>query len=256
MTNLAVIAYDVLYPEEKDKYLFIIKYSGKFTAYNASVQYAPYNMTYTFKLSAKWKEVSHDIVIGLIQHLILKLKKHKRKTLNIELYESFLKNISEYVSKTNVDPYLKLIYDQINIEYFNGMMGECNIKWGEFSTRTLGHYSFGSDMITISTVFKDLPPEEMKYLESVVYHEMLHKKYKFDSGYTRNRYHTTVFNNEEKKFKDFANIDKQMPYFIRAKIRKKRFTEVDAPVTERAKEFSGPKSKFRNVFVNRFFKWD
>ena len=81
-------AYKGLFNKELDK-KSKLKYSRAFKGYNANVKY---NQGYMeFRLSYNWKEVSDEIKIGLIQSLLNKVYKTNIKTVNIDLYDIFLK---------------------------------------------------------------------------------------------------------------------------------------------------------------------
>jgi hypothetical protein len=221
-------AFIALYPHiDVSNYTFKIKYSRKFSAYNANVKYFSGAKTYAFNLSYLWRGVSSDIVIGLIQYLMIKalrLKPVTKNTMNIELYNSFLKNVHKYQEKKSVDPELSVIFNRLNEKYFNGMLDGCNLVWGQRSVRTLGHYAYGSDTITMSSIFRGLSPSDQEYsmLEYVLYHEMLHKKHKFSSKGGRHLHHSRAFRLDEAKFENAAQLEKDLDVFV-SKARFKRF---------------------------------
>ncbi|MFT4326062.1 MAG: hypothetical protein ACMXYK_01010 [Candidatus Woesearchaeota archaeon] len=254
------VAYASLY-DDVESYTFKLQYSGHFNAYNANIRYHPHKKLFEFSLSKKWKHVDHDIVIGLLQSLILRMKKDKKRTLNIELYEGFLKQVDKYTKVHTKDPYLKEVFDRVNEKYFSNNLEYCNLKWGQHSIRTLGHYTFGSDTITISTLFRDIDDVDMPYLDFVMYHEMLHKKHKFEGG-AKAKYHTKAFRHEEKQFDNFEHLDKTFPQFIRKYNRRyvyrmnkqaKDAEEIESYVhaKERGKRPINKKQKsFRNFFFD------
>ena len=108
--KLVRLAFETLFPEKKFHYQAKITYSDKFKDYNANIRLDRFSGRLTFSLSRKWKSVSDDIVIGLLQELMLKLfkKKGEKKvnTLNMDLYNSFLKNIHIAAPKLDSEPYL------------------------------------------------------------------------------------------------------------------------------------------------------
>lgn len=226
--TLAQRAFCELYPGHcVSEYFFSIQYSRRFSPYNANVKYFRGSKKYSFKLSHKWKGVSEDILIGLIQFLMLKALKIEpitKKTMHIEFYNSFIKNIHKYQEKNNVDPILKEIFDDLNAKYFNGLLEECNLVWGQKSVRTLGHYAYGSDTITMSTIFQGLSAtqKEFKLFQYVLYHEMLHKKHKFSSTGNRHLHHSRAFREDEAKFENAAWCERELNTFIRT-FRVKRF---------------------------------
>ena len=82
-----------------------------------------------------------------------------------------------------------------------------NLAWGQFSTRKLGCYEYGSDTITISQIFRYADPILLDY---VMYHEMLQKKYKFDSKNGRHNHHTKHFREMEAAFPNAQMLEKEI----------------------------------------------
>jgi len=202
-----------------------LKYSGQFKGYNANVLLS--NNKLTFKLSKKWKGISRDIQIGCIQELLIKiLKKKKRKvpktTLHIDLYHHFLKSVHRTIKKTQSDPILEHQFGLLNNQYFFDILEIPNLKWGMFSTTTLGHYDFGTDTITISKALHpacDCPTELFQY---VLYHEMLHKKHKFKGSHGKTYSHTKAFRDDEERFDQAELREKQLNRFLSSQRRRKK----------------------------------
>lgn len=224
--SLITKSFEVLYPYvDVNRFTFYLEYSGRFKSYNAHIQYR-YN-TYTFKLSKEWIDVTPDIVVGLIQYLLLKAFKGKLEPisevpLNVELYNSFLQKVHKYTPKTKSDPVLLEVFERINEKFFSNSMELVNLKWGSLSTRTLGHYSYGNDTITMSKVFQHITPDEQYLMDFVMYHEMLHKKHKFYvTGTGKNIHHSTAFRRDEKLFGNIKQIDKDLNIFL-SKFRKRK----------------------------------
>ncbi len=216
--NFVEEAFAALFPgKNSDGYEFKVNYNGKFNAYNANVKYS--GMDFQFNLSKKWRGVSKEIKIGLIQELLLKIFKEKKKTVNIDLYNIFLKNVHISIPKIKTDSVLGESFNRVNEEYFYGLVERPNVVWGNFSTRKLGHYEYGSDTISISKIFKKL---DIKLLDYVMYHEMLHKKHKFENKNGRNFHHTKEFKESEKGFEDSGEMDKEMTKALR-KLKMKNF---------------------------------
>ena len=205
MSNLIIEAYNELYPNKPIKYSFSLKYSRKFKSYNANVRL--YGNHLMFHLSKDWKKISREIQIGLVQELFTKILHDKKKTMNIELYNLFLKNVHLAVPKTKTNPVLEESFNKVNDAYFNGMLDIPNLEWGSDSTSQLGRYEYGSDTITISTIFKKSRQELLDY---VMYHEMLHKKFKFESKNGRTLHHSPEFKRMEAKFPDKDLMDREI----------------------------------------------
>jgi hypothetical protein len=214
--NIAEEAFRELYPDkDASKYAFDIKYSGKFTSYNANVRYS--GGRYEFNLSREWEDISKEIKIGLIQHLLQRIFKTKMRTISQDLYESFLRNVHIAVPKENVDPYLKIVFDKVNEAYFLGLVEQPNLIFGQESFNKLGSYQYGNDTITISSIFRGLRPEEERLLEYVMYHEMLHKVHKFRTVNGRSKHHTTKFRHAERQFEDADKMESELRRFIRGR---------------------------------------
>jgi hypothetical protein len=77
-----------------------------------------------------------------------------------------------------------------------------NLEWGSNSKRKLGSYDYHTDTISISTIFLDSEQELLDYL---IYHEMLHKKLKFNSKNNRSYHHTKKFKAKEKELITFKS---------------------------------------------------
>lgn len=196
MPSLIEEAFQELYPNKELKYSISLKYSRKFNSYNANVK--RYGNNLIFSLSRDWKKISREIQIGLVQELMSKILKDKKKTMSMELYGLFMKNVHLAVPKTKIDKILEASFDRVNEAYFNGMLDKPNLQWGNDSTSKLGSYEYGSDTITISTIFRN----ETNLLDYVMHHEMLHKKFKFQSKNGRNLHHGSEFRKMEAKFED------------------------------------------------------
>ncbi|MFH1506715.1 MAG: hypothetical protein ABIE94_07080 [archaeon] len=212
--NLALRAFKELFPDKEDSRDYILKYSAKFGDYNGNIRYNSQKVE--FRLSKKWKNISPEIQIGLIQSLILKMLKKKKNTTNIDLYNKFIKNMTRYAKVTKSDPELDQSFNRVNDKYFYGMIDKPNLKWGSHSRAKLGSYEYGSDTITISQIIR----EEELLLDYVMYHEILHKKHKFYTKDGRSYHHTSAFRKEEKAFED-PDAEKKLKLFLA----KKRITK-------------------------------
>ena len=201
-----------LYPDKELNYSISLKYSRKFRPYNANVKLRGNSLT--FNLSRDWKKISEEIQIGLIQELMVKILKDKKKTMNMELYSLFMKNVHLAVPKTKTNEILEESFNRVNEDYLNGMLDRPNLAWGSNSTSKLGSYEYGSDAITISAIFKDANKELLDY---VMYHEMLHKKFKFQNKSGRNLHHSPEFKKMESKFKDADVIENEISRLARKK---------------------------------------
>jgi hypothetical protein len=195
-----------LYPDKEFNYNASIKYSGKFKPYNANVRLRGRNLI--FNLSRNWRTVSKEIRIGLIQELLVKVVRDKsfKRTSSMDLYTIFIKKAEIAAPKTKIDPFLAVSFERVNEKYFNGMIEKPNLVWHD-SSRRLGTYEYGSDTISMTKALRDADQDVLDY---VMYHEILHKKYKFVNKNGRNYHHTTQFKNKEKEFKNQAEIERKI----------------------------------------------
>lgn len=199
-----------LFPDKNtEDFEFKIKYTDRFKPYNANVKYS--RNKFQFNLSKKWRKISKEIQIGLIQSLFLKAFKEKKKTTNIDLYNLFMKNVHISIPKVDTEPILDESFNRVNEKYFLGLIEKPNVVWGNFSLRKLGHYEYGSDTISISKIFKE---SDIDILDYVMYHEMLHKKFKFHNENSRNFYHTKVFKDKEREFENSHLMENKISKFI------------------------------------------
>ncbi len=212
-------SFQALFPHKDWKYCAEVSYSNKFRPYNAYIRMRATQIT--FALSKSWREVALDIQIGLLQTLMAKLwkKDSASRTINMDMYESFMKKIGEFTPKDNVDPLLKESFDRVNTSLLQNDLALANLVWGDVATTKLGHYEYATDTITISSVFKNAPKV---FLDAVMHHEMLHKKHKFKSGKTRTRHHSAAFKYDERKFPQFEQVEKEMNRFVSQKKRSMR----------------------------------
>src|SRR3989344_1836401 len=211
MSELIKEAFQQLYPNKELNYSVSLKYSRKFKPYNANVRL--HNSNLVFNLSRDWKKISKEIQIGLIQELMIKiLKERKPKTISMELYNLFMKNVHLAVPKTKTDEILEKSFNRVNESYFSGMIDIPNLEWGNNSTSKLGSYEYGSDTIAISAIFRDSQQELLDY---VMYHEMLHKKFKFQSRNGRNLHHSNEFKSMEARFENRDYVEKEIAKMAR-----------------------------------------
>ena len=209
-------AFKQLYPHRTFNYKTKIKYSNKFSDFNANIRVSINNIE--IRMSRKWKSISKEIKIGLIQSLLVKVFKTKITTTSIDLYNNFLRELHKTVSKTKTDSLLESCFNVVNENYFFGMIDQPNLTWCN-SINKLGSYEYASDTISISTILK----EDLDLLNYVMYHELLHKKLKFYTKNNRSFHHTKKFRDKEKEYSDSEEIEKQLEKLVRKhKFSKKR----------------------------------
>ncbi|MBI2575660.1 hypothetical protein HYV84_00450 [Candidatus Woesearchaeota archaeon] len=190
-------------------YTASLSYSGKFKAFNANIRMEGKHVQ--FNLSRDWRTVSKEIQIGLVQELLAKLLRKRitplvTQTPEMELYSIFMKKVHLASPKTNVDPFLAERFSALNEKYFHGALDIPNLQWGSHSFRTLGHYHYGSDTVTISTALR----QDGDLLDYVLYHELLHKKHKFVKGKSRSFHHTPAFKRDEMLFENHSEMETRL----------------------------------------------
>lgn len=200
-------SYKELYPDKDPDINAKLKFSKAFKGYNANVKYSKKYME--FRLSHLWKEVSDEIKIGLLQTLFNKIYNTNIKTINIDLYNIFLKKIPTVTPKTKTNPILEESFNRMNDEYFNGLMMLPNLEFGGKNFHTMGTYDYASDTIRISQLLK----KDLHLLDYVMYHEMLHKKFQYKKAGKKTMHHTRQFREWEKKFKD-PDIENKLKKFL------------------------------------------
>ncbi|MBI2664274.1 M48 family metallopeptidase [Candidatus Woesearchaeota archaeon] len=205
MNKLVAEAFARLFQAADFQYHAKTRFSRKFSPYNANVK--KFGNTLTFSFSPEWRKVSSEITIGLIQELLLRILRKKGTTTNIELYNSFIKNLHISAKKTETDEILAQIFGRVNEKYFNSAVDMPNLRWGQNSARKLAAYDYHTDTITVSSAFRNAEPELIAYL---LYHEMLHKQLKFSSAGSRTIHHSRKFRQMEKQFENSQQLEKQL----------------------------------------------
>lgn len=206
-------AFRDLFPEKEFLFTGVVRYSGRFRSFNANVHLNRFTRTITFNLSRKWRGVSEDIIIGLLQSLMLRLFRKKGSSLNIDLYHNFIRNVHIAVPKNRFHPVLEESFNRVNRLFFDGFVDKPNLVVGRGSLRTVGRYDYGSDSITISPVVLDY----VDLLDYVMYHELLHKKHKFRSGSNRTFHHTNAFRRREKAYPNAKELEEKLSRVLKRK---------------------------------------
>jgi len=199
--DLAQESLKKMFPEYD--YNIELKYSGKLKGFNGNIRRRANDITLT--LSRNWQAVSKDIQAGIIQELMLKLFKRRQKTLEIDLYHNFLRTVHTEIPKTDQHPVLKDSFNRINQMYFNNQMEMPNLLLKE-GRRVLGFYDYGRDQISISNLLL----HDQELLDYVMYHEMLHKHFKFQKSGNRTLHHSKEFRDAEKKFPNAKLLEKKL----------------------------------------------
>lgn len=212
MAGMIDEAFQGVLPEKEVCCSAKIKYSGRFKGYNANVKLNRFTKEITFCLSRQWRSVDRNIKIGLLQELLCKMFKVRAKTVNIDLYNFFIQQAHLAVPKTKSDPVLEASFHRVNEAFFAGMLDMPNLVVSE-GLRTLGHYDFGTDTVSITKHVLG----EQDCLDYVMYHELLHKKFKYRHKNGRSYHHTSEFRRKEREFPGADEIEKKLGRLLNKK---------------------------------------
>lgn len=95
---------------------------------------------------------------------------------------------------------LEQIFDELNFQYFFGLMAKPNLGWSLRRSRsTLGHYDPSHNTIILSKILDDAKAPRLA-VEYVMFHEMLHVRYPVDHSGSRRCVHTPEFKEAERKY--------------------------------------------------------
>jgi hypothetical protein len=95
------------------------------------------------------------------------------------------------------------IFDELNFQYFFGLMARPTLGWSRQASRTLlGHYDSSHNTIVLSRIL-DRAEVPRLAVEYVLYHEMLHMRHPVEHRGARRCVHTRAFKEEEKRFVQF-----------------------------------------------------
>ncbi len=215
-------SYGRLFPEKAFLYETKIEYNQRLAPFNANIKLR--GETILLCMNLQWKDIDSEIKIGLVQSLLLKVLQRNNggggegkigrveRTMNIELYNNFIRNIPMLTPKIEGDVTLEEVFRELNGRFFEGGLEKPNVRWGEKAFRRLAHYNFHTDTITISETFREATREVLEY---IMYHEMLHKELAFTHKEGRHSYHSPEFKRRERLFPGFERIEKEITQFVR-----------------------------------------
>ena len=107
----------------------------------------------------------------------------------------------KYVSSPQGACYdLELIFEELNLRYFHGLVARPLLGWSRKPSRTmLGHYDPSHNVIVLS---RHLDRSSVPHLavEYVMFHEMLHLRFPVEHRGARRCVHTGEFKRAEKEF--------------------------------------------------------
>lgn len=214
--NLLQVSYQRLFPGREFPYQATLEYNRRLARFNANIlldKNFPYGkQAFRVRLNLEWKNIDDEIKIGLIQTLLIKVLKARKQTHNIELYHNFVKSLPALAEKKASDPYLEGSFHRLNEQFFGKGMEMPALVWGKSAFRRLASYNFHNDAITVSSAFRNAPPE---ILDHIIYHELLHKHFAFTHRNGRSSYHSREFRTAEKLYPEHREMEKKMQAFLR-----------------------------------------
>ncbi|PIN69416.1 hypothetical protein COV93_05585 [Candidatus Woesearchaeota archaeon CG11_big_fil_rev_8_21_14_0_20_43_8] len=216
---LSEIAFRHIYPGRRYDYQVSVTFSGKLGPYNGTI--SRFMNKLHFRISKKWIGITPEIFQGLLEELMIKMFGGKNKeSVNVDLYNNFIKRLHLTVPKTRSHPTLEESFNRINTKYFDGIVERPNLRMGKPTRSKLGSYDYKTDMISISSIFEN----HEDVIDYIMYHEVLHKVLKFKQSGTKNYHHTAEFRRKEKEFENSDLMEKRIKEIIASRQRKKKTT--------------------------------
>ncbi|MBV9762021.1 MAG: DUF45 domain-containing protein [Acidobacteriaceae bacterium] len=114
------------------------------------------------------------------------------------------------------------IFEELNFQYFNGLMACPELGWSlRPSQTTLGHYDPSHHVIVLSVALDSVEAPEL-LVKYVMFHEMLHLKFPTEHRGARRCVHTKAFKLTEREFQDYKEAITIMRRFADSRSREKR----------------------------------
>lgn len=106
------------------------------------------------------------------------------------------------------------LFEDLNAEYFGGLMARPELGWSLRKSRTtLGHYDPCHHVIVLSSIL-DSAAAPVTAVRYVLFHEMLHLRYPTEHRGARRCVHTPEFKKAEKQYPDYETGKKQLRAFL------------------------------------------
>ena len=113
---------------------------------------------------------------------------------------------------------IQFLFLSLFMLFFGGLLEKPNLELSD-GVNTLGHYNYGADTLCITKHLLQRPD----LLDYVMYHEMLHKHHKFSTTNGRSRHHTKAFRDDERKFPNADELEKELSRFVTKTTRRRWF---------------------------------
>lgn len=109
---------------------------------------------------------------------------------------------------------LGAIFEEINLNYFHGLMARPQLGWSLKPSRTtLGHWDPSHNAIVITSLLDSEKTPEL-IIKFILYHEMLHLRYPTTHAGARRCVHTRAFKEAEKEFENYEKAKSDLKLFI------------------------------------------
>jgi hypothetical protein len=109
---------------------------------------------------------------------------------------------------------LDALFDDLNFEYFHGLMARPELGWSIRPSRTtLGHYDPCHHIIVLSRLL-DSAEAPALVVRFVMFHEMLHLRYPTEQRAGRRCVHTRDFHKAEREFKEYQRAKEELRRFV------------------------------------------
>ncbi|MGH9611137.1 MAG: SprT-like domain-containing protein [Bryobacteraceae bacterium] len=111
---------------------------------------------------------------------------------------------------------LEKIFEELNAEYFHGLMAGPRLGWTLRPSRTtLGHYDPSHNAIVLSNLL-DSERAPRRLVRYILFHEMLHLRYPTEHRGARRCVHTREFKEAEKQFAGYREARADLKRFVEA----------------------------------------
>jgi hypothetical protein len=111
------------------------------------------------------------------------------------------------------------IFEEVNREYFHGLMPRPRLGWSVRPSRTtLGHYDPSHNTIVLSSLL-DSEKAPALIVQFVMFHEMLHLRHPVNHQGARRCVHTKEFKKAEKEFVNYSVAKAALRNFVEAAFR-------------------------------------
>lgn len=106
------------------------------------------------------------------------------------------------------------IFEELNFEYFHGLMARPELGWSVRPSRTtLGHYDPSHHVIVLSALLDSEKAPEL-LVKYVMFHEMLHLRFPTEHRGARRCVHTREFKRAERQFQHYKAAIAEMKRFV------------------------------------------